>query len=86
MESLILKEAPLEQSGFSPDQIDQIVLGDDLDMVEQGIVEPYDGAVASSRLGDIYALGPHRVICASSTDPKTFEKITAGDPLWRASS
>ena len=32
-EELILTEAPLEVSGFAPDQIDQIILGDDLDVV-----------------------------------------------------
>ena len=69
-------------SGFAPDQIDQIILGDDLDVVEKGELEP-PGAVATSRLGDVYACGPHRVICGSSTDPKTFQTLMAGDPLAR---
>ena len=61
-EELIHLDAPLEASGFSPDQIDQIVLGEDLEMVEEGEVEP-NGSIATARLGDIYALGPHRLIC-----------------------
>ena len=81
-EELILTEAPLEVSGFAPDQIDQIIMGDDLDVVEKGELEP-PGAVATSRLGDIYTLGPHRVICGSSTDPKTFTTLLTGDPQAR---
>ena len=39
--------------------------------------------LTSSRLGDIYVLGPHRLICGSSIDPKTFTKLMAGDPPAR---
>jgi hypothetical protein len=58
------------------------VLGDDLDVVEKGELEP-EGAIATSRLGDVYMCGPHRVICGSSTDPKTFQTLMTGDPLAR---
>ena len=52
-----------------------------------------------SRLGDVWILGNHRIICGSSTDPATVEKVLAGhkpnlmvtdppygvnyDPEWR---
>ena len=82
-EELILGKAPLEVSGFSPDEVDQLVLGDELEMVEEGQLEPELHAIATSRLGDIYTLGVHRLICGSSTDPATFNKIMAGDPPAR---
>lgn len=30
------------------------------------------------RLGDLYQLGPHKIICADSTDPKAVQKLMAG--------
>ena len=57
------------------------MLGDDLEVVEEGELTPR--TVAPARLGDIYELGPHRLICGSSTDPKTFQTLTAGDPPAR---
>jgi ParB-like nuclease family protein len=80
-EELIRLDAPLEVSGFQPDEIDQVIMGDDLEVVEEGDLTPH--TVATARLGDVWELGPHRLICASSTDPKTFETITAGDPPAR---
>jgi DNA modification methylase len=80
-EELINNDAPLANSGFQPDEIDQIIMGDDLDVIEEGDLTPH--TVATARAGDIWELGPHRLICASSTDPETFKAITAGDPPAR---
>jgi hypothetical protein len=46
-EELILNDAPLEVSGFGQDEIDQIVMGDDLEVVEEGDLTPH--TVASGR-------------------------------------
>src|SRR5271154_99576 len=67
-DELILDEAPIEVSGFTPDEIDQIILGDDGEAVEQGPLSPDADLVAIARLGDVYQLGPHRVICGDATD------------------
>jgi DNA modification methylase len=78
-EELILNDAPIEVSGFTPDEIDQIVLGDAGDAVEQGPLEPEPNAIAVSRLGDVFELGPHRLICGSDTDPETLGRLMQGD-------
>jgi hypothetical protein len=69
LEELILADAPIEISGFTLADIDQIVIGDELDGVEQGPLAPASDAVAVARLGDMFQLGPHRLICGDATDP-----------------
>jgi hypothetical protein len=45
-EELILADAPIEISGFTLDEIDQIVLGEADETVEQGPLAPEPDAVA----------------------------------------
>jgi hypothetical protein len=78
-EELILSAAPIEISGFSLDEIDQIVIGDDLDGAEQGPLEPGPGSAAVARLSDVLELGPHRLVCGSATDPVTLRRLMEGD-------
>jgi DNA modification methylase len=82
-EELILADAPIEISGFSPDEIDQIVIGDELEVAEQGPLEPYPGAVAVARLGDMFQLGPHQLICGDATDPAVLTRLMDGAPPGR---
>ena len=82
-EELILDDAPIEISGFTLDEIDQIVIGDELEAVEQGPLAPEPGAVAVARLGDIFQLGPHRLICGDATDPTVLRLLMHGDPSAR---
>ena len=65
-EELILKEAPIEITGFAAPEIDQILLGEDIAALEQGPLEPQHGATPVARRGDIFNLGPHRIICADA--------------------
>jgi ParB-like nuclease domain len=74
-EELILADAPIEISGFSLDEIDQIVLGDGADGLEKGPLEPDSLATPISRFGDIFQLGPHRIACADATDPETLLRV-----------
>jgi DNA modification methylase len=82
-EELILANAPIEISGFSPDEIDQIVIGDELEVAEQGPLEPGPGAVAVARLGDHFQLGPHQLICGDATDPAVLVRLMDGAPPAR---
>jgi DNA modification methylase len=82
-EELIVAAAPIEISGFSFDEIDQIVIGDELEVVEQGPLEPDPGAAAIARLGDFFELGPHRLICGDATDPMVLNRLTDGNPPAR---
>ena len=83
LEELVLTDAPIEISGFSSDEIDQILLVDGNPFVEDGELAPEPGAVAVARIGDAFWLGPHRIICGSSTDPDTFPRLMDGDPPAR---
>src|SRR3984957_5025147 len=69
-EELILADAPIEISGFTLDEIDQIVLGEADDAFEEGPLAPETDAIAVARLGDVFALGLHRIICGSATAPR----------------
>ena len=82
-QELILADAPIEISGFSPDEIDQIVIGDELEVAEQGPLEPSPGAVAVAQLGDAFQLGPHRLICGDATDPAVLTRLMDGAPPAR---
>jgi hypothetical protein len=83
-EELILTDAPIEISGFGLDQIDQIIIGDELEAVEAGPLAPAPGAIAVARLGDMFQLGPHRLICGDATDSFVLRRLMEGDPAARA--
>jgi DNA modification methylase len=78
-DELIVTDAPIEITGFSPAEIDQIVIGDGADGLEPGPVEPGPAAARVTRLGDMFQLGPHRVICGNATDPETLRLLMDGD-------
>jgi DNA modification methylase len=78
-EELILEEAPIEISGFTLDEIDQILIADEAEAVEQGPLGPDEGAVAIARVVDIFQLGPHRLICGDATDPAVMRRLIEGD-------
>jgi DNA modification methylase len=82
-EELILADAPIEISGFTLDEIDQIVLGEADGAVEQGPLAPEPDAISIARLGDVFALGPHRIICGSATDPEVVRQLMQGEPPTR---
>jgi DNA modification methylase len=82
-EELIFAEAPIEISGFTFDEIDHIVIGDEPKAVEKGPLAPDPGAVAVARPGDIFHLGPHRLICGDARDPAVLRQLMDGDPAAR---
>jgi DNA modification methylase len=82
-QELIFKDAPIEVSGFTPDEIDQILIGDEAEVVEQGPLEPEGAALAIARVGDVFELGPHRIICGDAADPAILRLLMHGDPAAR---
>jgi hypothetical protein len=77
-EELVLTDAPIEIAGFSSAEIDHVILGDGGDGLEQGPLEP-DAAVAVTRIGDVFQLGPHRIVCGDATDPAVLARLFEGD-------
>lgn len=67
----------LDLTGFEPPEIDEILSNihdkdieeDDFD-VEEELKKP-----TFSKLGDIWHLGKHRVLCGDSTKPETYERL-----------
>ena len=74
-EELILEDAPIEITGFSMPEIDQIVIGDEPEAVETGPLAPEPDAKPIVLVGDIFAMGEHRIICGDSTDPAVLEVL-----------
>ena len=82
-EELILVDAPIEIAGFALDEIDQVVLGEAASAVEQGPLAPESDVASVARLGDMFQLGPHRIICGDATDPAVLAQLMEGDPAAR---
>jgi DNA modification methylase len=79
---LILLDAPIEITGFSPAEINHVILGDDTEGLEQGPLEP-DTTTAIARVGDIFQLGPHRIACGDATDPLVLARLLDGAAFAR---
>ena len=71
----------LELTGFEAPEVEELfnqvhskdVKEDNFD-VEAELEKP-----AFSKLGDLWILGKHRIICGDSTDPKTYERLMDGE-------
>jgi DNA modification methylase len=74
-EELIVLEAPIEISGFDLEQIDQILLDDEDDLIEPGQLEPNPDATATSRVGDVWSIGDHLLVCGDARDPAVYERL-----------
>ena len=63
-------------------EIDHIILGDASEALEQGPLAP-ETAIAVARVGDVFQLGPHRIVCGDTTDPSTLARLLEGDAASR---
>ena len=77
-DELIVTDAPIEITGFSPAEIDHVILGDAAEGLEHGPLEP-DAATAVAGVGDMFQLGPHRIVCGDATDPSVLARLLEGD-------
>jgi DNA methylase/ParB-like nuclease domain len=79
-EQLIIVDAPIEITGFAPAEIDHILMGEEADGRETGPLEPAAGAMPVSSAGDVFMLGPHRLICGDARDPEIVRRLMRDDP------
>ena len=75
LKELELECAPIEITGFSLSDIDQISLDEEPNPLETGPLEPGPDAVPVAQRGDVFLLGEHMVICGDSTDPQVLKPI-----------
>src|SRR5499427_5735011 len=79
LQELILEGAPIEITGFSLTEVDQIIIGEEPAVTETGPLAPEPNARPVAQIGDIFAIGRHRIICGDSTDPRSLETLMSDD-------
>jgi site-specific DNA-methyltransferase (adenine-specific) len=88
LKQLMETEQQLAGTGFDPDDLQQIL--DDLGATELPTVlgdpdDVPDTAPAKTVPGDVWLLGPHRLMCGDSTSPTDLDRLMAGkkaDMVW----
>jgi site-specific DNA-methyltransferase (adenine-specific) len=64
----------LELTGFDPDELEKIIVGEKEGLTDEDAV-PETPEEPISKLGDVYKLGEHRLMCGDSTDTELLEKL-----------
>jgi len=61
-------------TGFETAEIDNLIIGGEVDEDDQ-IEEPDHSKPAVSRMGDLWLIGQHRVLCADATKPESYARL-----------
>ena len=69
-----LKDVDMSQFGF--DDLERAL--DNLDDVQEDDFDPEPPEIPKAKLGDLYQLGNHRLMCGDSTDPDAMKKLMGG--------
>jgi len=80
-ELLLSDELEIELTGFSTVEIDSILLGSDKpgSQSETEEIEEPDETPAISRVGDVWIIGEHRLICGDAREPSVYERLMDGE-------
>lgn len=76
-------DSMLLEAGFSPEELEG-TYADMLDTEDDGFdVEEELTKIKkpTSKVGDLYQLGPHRLLCGDSTDPEVVKRVTGGERM-----
>ena len=74
---LIIADAPIEISGFSASEVEQLIYACDEDPETVDLAPPTGPAIG--RLGDLFRLGTHRLICGDASDPTVIRRLMGDD-------
>jgi DNA modification methylase len=79
-QELIDLDAPFELAGFEPQEIDIVLLeeGGANDPKANSLPVVSEETPSVSRLGDLWKLGRHRVLCADATKPESYTALFDG--------
>ena len=84
LEELILDAGvPIELSGFSTVELDQVLLDDEVARVEVGPLAPGSKEPVVTKIGDIFSLGSHRIVCGDARDPNVLGRLMINDEVAR---
>jgi hypothetical protein len=75
---LIIADAPIEISGFGADEVAQLISAGDEDRPETVDLARSTGP-AIARVGDLFRLGRHCLICGDATDPTVMRRLMGDD-------
>ena len=78
-QELIIEDVQIELSGFCSDEIDQIIIGEQVESLEVGELDPRAGTKPIAELGDVFNLGRHTLICGDATDPMVTARLMGSD-------
>lgn len=80
LESLQLEGFDLDITGFDTDALAELIAGDEPNFDGQTDEDavPEVGETPVSRPGDVWLLGPHRLLCGDATQSTRYEQLLAG--------
>jgi ParB-like chromosome segregation protein Spo0J len=75
---LLELDIEIEVTGFETGEIDVLLDAGDLDGPDPADATPAPAAVAVSRPGDLWEIGPHRLLCGDALDRTSYELVLDG--------
>ena len=79
MQELIVEDVSLEITGFTRGEVDQILQDDEPSVAEVGPLEPNGGAAPVAKLGEVFQLDLHRIVCGDARDPSVLAAVMSSD-------
>ena len=78
LSELIADGIAIDTSGFTPAEIDQIIIDDACDLEETDELIPNLERDPVAKPGDLFVLGRHRILCGDATNPESYQRLIRG--------
>lgn len=80
LSELIAEGIAIETSGFTSAEIDQIIIDDEFDAEDTEALALDQERDPIAKLGDLFVLGRHRILCGDATNPESYLRLMQGLP------
>lgn len=80
LSELIAEGVAIDASGFTPTEIDQIIIDDDFEPEDAETLVPDLKRDPVAKPGDLFVLGRHRILCGDATNPEAYQRLMQGLP------